>query len=83
MGPPTAAQRLELLDEQMAAMHASIRVTVTEEVSAAIKGVVAAMEQALSNRVIQTFEETLKRQDAKIDETTTRLEGRISRSREH
>lgn len=83
MGPPSGTQRADLIEEQLTAVHATIRNTVIEEVLAAIKGVVAAMELFLSNRFVNGFEETLKKQEKQIEETTTRLEGRINRSREH
>lgn len=41
------------------------------------------MEQVLTSRFVHGVEETLKKQEAKWEETVVRLEGRINRSREH
>ncbi|XP_063950102.1 uncharacterized protein LOC135152878, partial [Daucus carota subsp. sativus] len=83
MGPPTAAQRVENLEEQLQSLQSTLRETVAAEVSAAIKAGMAAMEQSLTGRFVKSFEETFQRQEAQIDETTARLEGRINRTREH
>lgn len=83
MGPPTAVQRAELMEEQLSNIQATIRNIVIEEVSAAVKGAVAAMELSLSNRFVSSFEETINKQEKYLEDTTSRLEGRINRSREH
>ncbi|XP_074377189.1 uncharacterized protein LOC141718709 [Apium graveolens] len=82
MGPP-ANQGGEKIDEQWTSIHTTIQNTVAEEFSAAIKGAVAAMEQSLSDRFIRSFEDIFKRHELQLDEATSRLEGRINRSREH
>ncbi|KAL8135172.1 hypothetical protein AgCh_010002 [Apium graveolens] len=82
MGHPPTTQQTEKSEETLACLHASIRSTVTEEVSAAVKGAMAAMEQ-LSDRFIRSFDETFKRQELHLDEATNRLEGRVNQAREH
>lgn len=82
MGPAAATKKVEVLEEHWATIDSTIRSAVTEEVAAALKGAVSAMEQNLANRFITTVEETFRRQEKQLEEVTCRLEGRISRTRE-
>lgn len=83
MGTPTTTQRIDTVEEQIGNIQSTIRAAVIEEVSAAIKGAVTAMETALSNRFTMVVEETVKKQERYMEEISIRLEGRINRSREH
>lgn len=83
MIPLTDTDRLSKLEEQLEANQRNLRETVTVEVSVAIKGAVNAMQQALVNRFVASFDEMTKQQEEKITEAVVRLEGRINRSREH
>lgn len=76
MGPPTVTQRAEMAEEQTVNIQSLIRATVIEEVSAAVKGAVAAMEVSLSNRLATSFEESFKKQERHFDLVSDRLEGR-------
>lgn len=80
---PDMNQRVQVFEEKLTATHDMIRSTVAGEVSAALKADVTAMEQALANRFLSCVEETMKKQESKLEETAIRLEGHISRSREH
>ncbi|KAL8103703.1 hypothetical protein AgCh_028050 [Apium graveolens] len=82
MAPPTEKERLEKLEAQLEAMKGSIRETVTVEVSAAIKGAVAAMQQVLVDRLVASCDEISHQQDAKLDSAITRIEARLTKSRD-
>lgn len=83
MAPHTDSDRLSKVEEQLEANQRNMRETIAAEVSAAIKGAVTAMQQALVNRFVASFEEMTKQQEDKMAEAVMRLEGRINRSREH
>lgn len=79
---PSDKDRLAQIEEQLETQQRSLREAVTIEVSAAIKGAVAAMQQSLLTRVTSSFDEITKLQDEKLAAAITRLEGRITRSRD-
>ncbi|KAL8120077.1 hypothetical protein AgCh_017271 [Apium graveolens] len=55
MGPPSTHE------DQITYVHAILRNTVIEEVSAAVKAAVAAMEMSLTNRFVNSFNEMFKK----------------------
>lgn len=79
---PRDKERSEKIEEQLEATHGSIREIITVEVAAAVKGAMAAMQQSLVNRFVASFDEVAKQQDEKLTAAITRLEGRITRSRD-
>lgn len=83
MGHPPKTHRVEKGEESWASLHASIRSTVTEEVSAAVKGAMVAMEQSLMDHFIQSFDDTFRRQESQQDEAASRFKGTINWAREH
>ena len=70
------------MEEQLEAAQNSIRETIAVEVASAIKGAVVAMQQALVTRFVTSFDEISKQQDDKLAAAISRLEGRITRSRD-
>lgn len=63
MAPSADKERLDKLEEQLEEAQNSIRETIAVEVSAAIKGDVVAMQQALVNRFVSNFDDIAKKQD--------------------
>lgn len=76
---PTLNQRVEELEEVMS----NLEEKVTGLVSQAVEKAVGVMKQSLAELLIQNQAEASKKYNGAMDELATRLEGRISRSREH
>lgn len=72
--PPTAAQRVEQLEEQCVTLRGSIAEEVTVAIGAAMK--------SLEEKVFGTLEWITKKFEEDLTSRSVRLEGRIDRYRE-
>lgn len=79
MGPPTVAQRVELLEEKLAEMEANTK----ELVSTAVEKAMEAVRHALTEVLMEGQNLTSKQIGADLEALTCRLEGRVNRSREY
>lgn len=79
MGPPTVAQRLELIEDKLSELEG-----VTKElVSKAVEKAVEAMKHSLTEVLLEGQTLATKRMGAEFEALTGRLEGRVNRSREY
>ena len=76
---PTANQRVEHLEEQMA----GIRNTIAEEVAAAVGSAAGRMQDSISNQLSSSLEIITKKITDDLNAMAVRLEGRINRNREN
>lgn len=79
MGPPTVAQRLELLEEKLAEMEVTTKDFVTKAVDRAME----AMRHSLTEVLMEGQSVAAKQMGADFEALTGRLEGRVNRSREY
>lgn len=79
MGPPTAAQRLDQLEEKASSIEGNMAEMVTKAVEAAI----TAMKQSLTGLLMEGQATATRQQREELNALSSRLEGRIARSREH
>ncbi|XP_074323394.1 uncharacterized protein LOC141660315 [Apium graveolens] len=76
---PTVSQRIEELEDVMG----NLDVKVTDLVSQSVEKAVGVMKQSLVELLLQGQKDNSKKYMEELETVTTRLEGRISRSREH
>lgn len=79
MGPPTVAQRVELIEEKLTDLDEAVK----GMVSTAVEKAMEAMRQSLTEALMEGQSLAAKRLGTEIDAVASRLEGRISRSREY
>lgn len=79
MAPQPNTVRLDQLEEQLA----SINSTLTERISTAVDKAMSMMKKTLAEELAVSLEQTSYKQQGELDNLGERLEGRITRSREH
>lgn len=79
MGPPTVAQRIDQLEEKATGIEEAM----ADMVSRAVDTAMSAMKQSLTELLVEGQQVAAKKQSADLDALANRLEGRLSRAREH
>lgn len=79
MGPPTVAQRVELLEEKLNCLEETIRDEVTKTVEKAME----AMRHTMTEVLMEGQGMATKKMGAEFEALTGRLEGHVNRSREY
>lgn len=79
MGPPTVAQRVELMEEKLQGMEESMKEMVTKAVDKAME----TMRHTLTEVLLEGQTVAAKKMVAEFEALSGRLEGRVNRGREY